>query len=875
MEAVMTRGKAEGRRSHWRLPIPGVVLLAGSVLAAMALPGVAIAEESGAVTPPAASQPVVSLRLLPDDPRIWGAEASQQFLLLARFADGLERDVTGQGRYNLSDPQVAEVDGDGKVVARSNGRVVLTAAFQDRTASTGVVIDGISEERPFSFARDIGAIFTKTGCNNSECHGGVKGQGGLKLSVNALFPKEDYRWITEGGIYQVMSAEAAGEKTPRVDLKDPEQSLLLLKPTLAVPHGGGQRLNPESSSYRTLLRWIRDGAPYGEEGSEEIARIERLEVLPREVVLDRKGRHRLLVTAHMSNGRREDVSEQVLYESNDHEIVEVDESGVVRAMGIGESAVMIRAAGQATSARFGVIAKPLPSYPEVAKRNYVDEHVFGKLERFNIIPSETSSDSEFLRRVCLDLTGTLPPPERVREFLSSRDPDKRDALIETLLNSPEYVDYWTYFFSEVLRVYSGATLNAEHALIYEDWVRKNIAGNAPYDRMARERLAAQGFSGPAWSYWTFRDLTPVPEIATEQIRVFLGRRLGCAQCHNHPFENWSQDQFWGLAAFFGDMTQIMEVEKIRGPYFVIDDIGGHGRRKDRSPARILHPRTKEQVRPSFPDGSVLPDSERRDLRMRLADWMTAPENPYFAEAIVNRVWGHFFGRGLVEPVDDFRATNPPTHPELLKELSRNFVDHGYDLKDLLRTLLRSRTYQLSGQANETNRDDKVNYSRALPRLLEAPVLLDAISRATGVDSELIVSDEPDASSGAPPGTRAINLIPGMVPSPFFEVYNRNDRRGVPENKPQLTLLQSLHRLSGPTFTTRLTQEGSRVDRLLKQGAGDRQIIEELYLSALTRFPSDRELSGIEAKLGEQPSRREGLQSLAWALVSSREFVHNH
>ena len=282
----MTKGKVEGRRSHRRLPIPGVVLLAGSVLAAMALPGVAIAEEAGAVTPPAASQPVVSLRLLPDDPRIWGAEASQQFLLLARFADGLERDVTGQGRYNLSDPQVAEVDGDGKVVARSNGRVVLTAAFQDRTASTGVVIDGISEERPFSFARDIGAIFTKTGCNNSECHGGVKGQGGLKLSVNALFPKEDYRWITEGGIYQVMSAEAAGEKTPRVNLKEPEQSLLLLKPTLAVPHGGGQRLNPESSSYRTLLRWIRDGAPYGEEGSEEIARIERLEVLPREVVLE-------------------------------------------------------------------------------------------------------------------------------------------------------------------------------------------------------------------------------------------------------------------------------------------------------------------------------------------------------------------------------------------------------------------------------------------------------------------------------------------------------------------------------------------------------------------------------------------------------------
>ena len=866
MEAVMTRGNAGKRGSHRWLSLPGVNLVVVLVLAALAMPSMVVAEES---------QTVVSLRLVPNNPQIWGAEASQQFLLLARFTDGLERDVTEQSHFDLSDPQVAEVDGSGKVMARSNGRVVLTAAFQDQTARSQVVIDGISEERPFSFARDIGAIFTKTGCNNSECHGGVKGQGGLKLSVNALFPKEDYRWITEGGIYQVMSAEAAGEKNPRISLKEPEQSLMLLKPTLAVPHGGGLRLNPESASYRTLLRWVQNGAPYGEEGSEESARIERLEVLPREVVLDRKGRHRLLVTAHMSNGRREDVSEQVLYESNDHEIVEVDEAGVVTAKGIGESAVMIRAAGQATSARFGVIARPLPEYPEVAKRNYIDEHVFGKLERFNIVPSATSSDSEFLRRICLDLTGTLPPADRAGEFLSNRDPEKRDALIETLLNSPEYVEYWTYFFGELLRVYQGTTANMEHALIYDDWVRKNIANNVPYDRMARERLAAQGFSGPAWSYWTFRDLTPVPEIATEQIRVFLGRRLGCAQCHNHPFENWSQDQFWGLAAFFGDMTQIMEVEKLRGPYFVIDDPEGHGRRKDESPAKILHPRSKAQVEPSFPDGSPLSKGARRDLRMSLAEWMTAPENPYFAEAIVNRLWSHFFGRGIVEPVDDFRATNPPTHPELLKELAQDFVDHGYDLKHLLRTILSSRTYQLSGEANETNGDDKVNYSRSLPRLLEAPVLLDAISQAMGVDSELIVSDAPDSSSGVPPGTRAITMLPGIVASPFFEVYNRNDRRGVPENKPQLTLLQSLHRLSGATFTSRLTQQGSRVDNLLKEEASNRQIIEELYLSAFTRFPTDRELSGLEGILSEQPTRRKGLESLTWALVSSREFVHNH
>ena len=826
---------------------------------------------------PQASNQLVSLRLMPEKPRLWGADASQRFLVLARYADGLERDVTGQSRFLVSNSSVAEVEASGKVIARTNGEVELRSLFEGRGAATKVVIRGISETRPFSFARDIGAVFTKRGCNNSECHGGVKGQGGLKLSVNALFPKEDYRWIVEGGTYQVMSAEAAGEKTPRVNLKEPEQSLLLLKPTLAVPHGGGHQLNVNSSSYREILEWIRNGAGYGEAGSEERAHIERLEVFPQEVVLDRTGAHGLLVTAHLSDGRQEDITEQVLYESNDHEIVEVDENGMVTANNIGESAVMIRAAGQATSARFGVIAQPLADYPVVARRNFIDEHVFGKLQRFNIIPSELSSDAEFLRRICLDVTGRLPPADRVREFVSSQDPDKRDRLIEILLNSTEYIEYWTYFFSELFRVFSGATGNIEHAQLYQDWVRNNVTHNVPYDRVARQRLAAQGFNTPGWHFWTFRDLTPVPEIATEQIRVFLGRRLGCAQCHNHPYENWSQDQFWGLAAFFGDMTQLMTVEpgKMRGPYFVIDDPAGHGRRKDRSPARVLHPRTKQQVRPTFPDGRVLPENQRRDLRMRLAEWMTVPENSFFAEAIVNRIWGHFFGRGIVEPVDDFRTTNPPTHPELLKALAEDFVEYGYDLKHLTVLILQSRTYQLSGKANGTNRNDKVNYSRSLPRLLEAPVLLDAISQVTGVDSELIVSAEADASRGAPPGTRAISLLPGMVPSRFFEVYNRNDRRGVPENKPQLTLLQSLHRLAGPTFTTRLAQEGSRVDQLLKKGSEDKQIVEEFYLSALSRFPTAREAAGLERMIAEQPSRREGFRSLTWALISSREFVHNH
>ena len=828
-------------------------------------------EKLAAALPP--DSQVISLRLVPQQPILWGAQASQRFLMLATYEDGLERDVSAESEWKLSSRQVVQLESHGQVSALANGEVDLIGNFAGRSAQTRVRIEGIEENRPFSFARDIGGIFTKKGCNSSDCHGGVKGRGGFKLSVNALFPKDDYHWIVQGGTYEVMTAESDEPKTPRVRLQEPEQSLLLQKATAKVPHGGGQRFRADSTDYQTILKWIRSGAPYGEEDEEKAVRIERLEIFPAEAVLDAQGRHQLLVSAHLSNGRREDITAQVLYESNDYEILDVSEDGLVSAKQIGEASAMVRASGHAASARFGVIAEAVADFPEVEPRNLIDEHVFAKLRKFNIVPSHGSSDAEFLRRACLDVTGTLPPPQRVREFLSDPDPQKRDRLIEILLDSPEYVDYWTYRFSELFRVYSGATLNVEHAQRYDDWIRRNIAQNRPYNQMALERLAAQGFEPASSHYWTFRDLTPVEAITTEQVRVFWGRRLGCAQCHNHPFENWSQDQFWGLAAFFGNMTRVRDVNQVRGPYFVIDDPAGHGRRKDGSAAKLMHPRTKEVVTPRFLDGKALTEEQQTDPRKPLAEWMVA--SPYFSEAIVNRIWSRFFGRGMVDPVDDFRSTNPPTHPDLLAELAADFADHGYDLKHLMRRILQSRTYQLSARPNGNNGRDRINYSRSQARLLEAAVLLDAISQITGLDSELIVTREEDASSGAPPGTRAIHLLPTLVASRFFEVYGRNDRRGIPDRGPEPTLLQSLHRLAGPTYTTQLAGQGSRVDRLMEKGLTDRQIIEELYLAAFTRFPTELEVADLQLMIGQQPSRSEGYESLIWALISSREFAYNH
>ena len=817
---------------------------------------------------------VRSLRLVPARLHLSGSGASRRFLVLAQMTDGLQRDVTAEARYAISRRGVVDVE-DGKATGVADGDVELRAEFSGKTVTAQVFVERTSVTRPFSFARDIGGILTKHGCNSQKCHGSVKGKGGFKLSINAVFPQKDFRWIVEGGTYHVMTPEG-GEAPPisRIDLTDPQKSPLLLKATGAVSHGGERRLTRGDKAYAVLERWIKSGAPYGTGDAPDAVQIKSIEVFPREVVLGPAAAHRLLVTAHLSNGQQDDLTDDVRFESNNREVVQVTRGGLVTAQHAGETNIIIRAAGHATSARIGVVAQPLAVYPPQETRNFIDEQVFTKLRRFHILPSPSSTDAEFLRRVCLDATGTLPPPSRVREFLRNDEPDKRDKLVEILLESPEYVDFWTYRFSELFRVYSGATLNVEHAQLHENWIRTNVARNKPYDQVARERIAAQGYNSPAWHYWTFRELTPAPDVTTEQFRVFMGRRLGCAQCHDHPFENWGQDQFWGIAAFFGNMTRIVEVAGMRGPYFVIDDPAGHGFRKV-GRGKLLHPRTKQEVQPAFLDGSLLSADQRIDLRMRLAEWMTAPANPFFAETIVNRVWAYFFGRGIVHPVDDFRSSNPPSHPDLLAALATDFVEHKYDLKHLIRTILHSRVYQLSGEPNATNERDEVNFSRAYPRLLDPPVLLDAISQVTGIDSELVVTGAADATAGVPPGMRAISVLPNDVPCTFFDAFNRNDRRGVPEDKPQLTVLRSLHRLVGSTYSKGFVGRGGHLDKLLDRKLTDREIIEEFYLSASSRFPTDHEQAALQRLIAEQPARQVGLESLIWALLNAREFVYNH
>ena len=821
--------------------------------------------EAAPARPPVALEGLTSLRIIPPAPALWGARATQRVIVLGRFADGLERDLTASSQLKLSDPAVAGLDADGRLTALQDGQTQLEASVGEHRAHATVQVNDSQSNRPFSFARDIGEILTQHGCNTSDCHGGVKGQGGFKLSLNAIYPRDDYKWIVEGGVYEVLTDEQTESPVPRVDKEQPEQSLLLLKPTQTSPHGGGKVFDRDSRDYQTILQWVRDGAPYGEASDEAAAVITGLQIEPGQTVLEADGRHQLLVTALLSNGRREDITDQVRYKSIDPLVAEVNGAGEVHGMRLGETVVMVRAAGHAASARVGVIAEPISDYPEVQGRNFIDEHVLAKLRKFNIVPSGLSRDEEFLRRVCLDLTGTLPPVDRVREFIADTDPDKRDKLIEMLLASPQYVDYWAYRYADLFRVYFDAQQSPQNTQLCLDWIRNQIALNTPFDQIARVRIAPEGHSGLTMQYYRIQcEVTP-QEIVADQFRVFHGVRLECAECHNHPFEAWTQNEFWGLAAFFGQMT------RMQNPNVLVDFPVAPG--SPQSGKTLTHPRTKQLVRPAVLGGDEIPEQKWGGLRMQLARWMTSPRNTQFAKATVNRIWGAFFGRGLVDPVDDFRSTNPPTHPELLDALAQDFIDHGFDLKHLMRTITQSRTYQLTGDTNASNHEDRVNYSRSLPRRLNAVVLLDAISAATGVDEQFMM----DVIGGgpAPPRTRAIDLVPDMYYGHFLDVYGRPTRQTLPQESGDPTVTQALHMLTGPVYTEKIMKEGGRVDRLLKSEATNREAIEELYLAALCRFPTQAERDDLEGLIDNQESREKGLEALTWALISSREFAYTH
>jgi hypothetical protein len=700
--------------------------------------------------------------------------------------------------------------------------------------------------RRVSFLHDVLPILTREGCNSGACHGTPSGKNGFRLSLRGYDPSLDYQSLTR---------DAEGR---RINLLEPEGSLLLLKASGQMPHGGGRRFDPHSLYFNILRRWVAQGAL---DDSSRAPRLTKLEIIPsRQILIEPRRDLQLLVQAHYGDGSVRDVTKLARFSLNDEAVARVTTLGKVERLAKGEVAVSAEYMSQMATASviFGNAGFTWHAPPE---NNVVDHHVFAKLKVLQIEPSELAADEEFLRRAFLDAIGKLPSPEEAARFLTDRDPCKRDKIIDALLGRPEFTDWWAMKWADRLGC-NQRFVGKIGAVKYHEWIRQAILDNMPEDEFLRRIVTAGGGNygyPPAGFYRRLRD----PQVRAEEVaQLFLGVRLQCARCHNHPGERWTQDDYYGLAAFFA------RLQYRDGPFFI--EI--YDKEETIFPSHqgeVVQPRTGQTVPPKFLGDSIPAIPPHADRREVLARWLTGPENPFFARAAVNRIWFHLFGRGIVEPVDDFRSTNPPSHEELLSFLVAEFVRHGFDRKHLIRTIMKSRTYQLSSRTKPTNAEDDKYFSHAGVRLLGAEQLLDAIVSATGTAEKF---------PGWPLGTPAVALADGEYQHPFLEAFGRPARAMACECErgSDTTLTQALQLVGGKVVQDKIHNDRGRVARLIASGRKNSEIVDELFLATLTRHPSTAEEKDLVARLDKAgPNRRQAVEDLLWALINHKEFLFQH
>lgn len=769
-----------------------------------------------------------------DDP-----EASLQLLVTGDEA-GRAIDLTRGVAYESVNPQVARVDAQGLVAPQGEGTTEIVIRHGSEMLRVPVVVTGLQQPVPISFEQQIIPILTKAGCNSGGCHGKAEGQNGFKLSVFGYDAAADHAEIVKNG------------RGRRVFANVPDRSLMLLKGSAEVPHGGGRKIERGSLRHQRLRRWIAEGTPFS---SLAVSPAVTIEVEPAQQVLLAGGTQQLQVTAIDAAGNRRCVTTEAEYSSNADTIADVDHRGHVQATDIpGEAAILVRYLGHVAVCRI-TLPRPGVKFPRPAEANFIDGLVWNKLERLGIEPSAPASDAMFLRRVFLDTIGTLPTAHEAREFLTSKEANKRAAVIDRLLQREEYADYWTLRWSDILRV-DRDSITPEGAVAITRWLRRQFLQNRPYDEMVREIVTAQGDTaaeGPASFY---RVLVKPEELSRSVSQVFLGIRIECAQCHHHPSDKWGQDDYFALAGFFAGVTR----KPLPNGTQAIFSRGG---------TDLKHPRT-EEVLPARALGAPPADFSRHsDRRIALAEWMTAPDNPFFARAIANRLWAHYFGRGLVEPVDDLRATNPATNEPLLAALAQHLRDVKFDLKAFTRTVLNSRVYQLSSETNATNTGDDQNFSHAAQKALPAEVLLDAICQATGV---------PEKFEGWPEGYRAIQVWDNRMSSYFFRIFGRPVRASVCEcersNEPSIA--QALHLMNSPEIVGKIHDRRGRAHSLALSKQPAPEAFDELFLATLGRFPTAEERKLVLETFAELKEDREAtFEDVLWALLNTKEFIYNH
>ena len=772
-----------------------------------------------------------------------GPDARVQLVVTAKLADGRVADASSEVKYSSTPEGIVRVDGRGRVEPLRDGTATVKAVAGGVEASVPVTVTRFADPPPVDFPNQITPIFTKLGCNSGGCHGKSGGQNGFRLSLLGFEPGEDYEYLVKESFGRRMFPSA------------PEHSLLLMKATGTVPHGGGDRLARDGHDYRKLVRWIMQGMPYG---ASDAPTLQSISVYPRHRVLATDAGQQIKVMAHYSDGAVEDVSHTARYETNDKEMAEVDEGGRTRMLGHpGDVAVMVR-----YQDRVGVfeatvpLGAPIKSLPAV--KNFVDEHVFGKLKELGLPSSAVSDDATFLRRVTLDVAGRLPTGEEARKFLADKDAAKREAWVEQLLESESYADFFANKWSSILRNKRDKETFTSGNYIFHDWLRAVLRENMPYDKMVRQVLTASGEIGRnpavAWYRQVAKDSEQVEDVA----QLFLGVRIQCARCHHHPFEKWAQQDYYGLTAFFSRVGRKDGLAPDEPRIF-----------HNRGMAQATNPKTQKVVKPSGLGEKAVELTADDDPRVALADWITKKQNPFFARTLVNRYWKHFFGRGLVDPEDDMRETNPPTNRPLLDALARNFIDSGFDLKALVRSICRSNAYQLSSLPNEHNGRDKKSYSRYYPKRLNAEVLLDAIDQFNGTMTKF---------AGLPDGSRAIQIPDhGGVNSYFLTVFGRPAGATACECERSIdaSLAQSLHLLNSQEIHDKMS--GGVAKTLAADPRKDAEKVADLYYRAFSRPPAEAELKVALAHVAkaEKGKPQAAYEDVVWALINTKEFLFNH
>ena len=837
------RQRADDRRMLWKNMVPCWFMLFMATHG-IVLTGHSFAEEKRALVgqlPTVVVGDPTAITLVPDKLVFSGKRARQQLIVTGQYANNELRDLTPAAEFVSTAPAIVKVE-NGVVFPVANGVAQVVARISGKEAKIDVTVQGFEQPSPVSFKSGTLAALSKAGCNMGACHGSPSGKGGFRLSLRAYDPALDI--VT-------LRSEYYGRRT---NIVAPDDSLLLRKPLMELAHGGGRRLKKHDAAHEILHDWIAEGLRLDPATDPDVVKIQ---ILPEARIFQKDGaRQQLVVLAHFSDGSVRDVTPIVCYSSSSESVAKVGENGVVDKVSRGETAILARYLDKmATSYITFLEDVPGFAWNNAPEKNFIDTLVNAKLKQLQILPSDLCTDEEFLRRAYLDATGRLPFIEESQAFLADQSPNKREQLIDNLVDGDDFASFWTLTTGDVLRA-NAKKLNATGVQKFRLWVYESIRSDKPLNQFARELLTASGsaYHNPAANYWrASRD----PQDATETTaQLFLGIRIQCAKCHNHPFERWTQDNYYGIGAAFVRIGRKKGAEADEEIVYVAHT------------GEVTQPRTGKQMKPHLllkGDVDVPPDRDRREV---FAEWLTAADNPFFAKASVNRIWGQLLGRGIVEPVDDFRDSNPPSNAPLLDALAADFVKNGFSRKWAVKTIMKSRTYQLSSRKNQFNGNDEIYFSHANTRLLSAEQLLDAICLVTSV---------PEVFPGVPVGTRAVELSEPPGDHYFLKIFGQPQREMACqcERSNESNLSQALQMINGPVVHNKLRDANGRIAKMVAANKPDDEIINDLYIAALCRRPVAAELEAAKKHIATNSDRKLAMEDIGWALLNSKEFLFQH